>query len=376
MKIFAVRRGMLWSLLLAGMLFLPVVGRAQEVTVESALSRDTILIGDQLDLTLRVLQPADLQVTLPEFVDSVSKGLEVVGRARTDTVRRKDGRLEITRTWRVTSFDTSGVVLVDPLVVSWQKDSLKARLETRPLQLVVRLLPVQTDKGPKDIKQPYKLKITWQEVLLWSLLALALAVLLWLGIRFRKKRKEQEGLPAIRKKPAEPAHVFALRELNTLREARLWQQGRVKEYYTRLTDILRTYLEYRYGIRALEQTTPETLEALHASGFNDNRLRGILENILETGDLVKFAKYIPQPDLNESVLLDAFVFVNETKETWKAEEAGEKQENATGEQEVHVEKEKEKEGEEKAAGEQVTEKGTEAEEGKTEEEGKEGRTDV
>ena len=369
---------MLWSLLLAGMLFLPVVGRAQEVTVESALSRDTILIGDQLDLTLRVVQPADLQVTLPEFVDSVSKGLEVVGRARTDTVRRKDGRLEITRTWRVTSFDTSGVVLVDPLVVSWQKDSLKARLETRPLQLVVRLLPVQTDKGPKDIKQPYKLKITWQEVLLWSLLALALAVLLWLGIRFWKKRKEQEGLPAIRKKPAEPAHVFALRELNTLREARLWQQGRVKEYYTRLTDILRTYLEYRYGIRALEQTTPETLEALKASGFNDNRLRGILENILETGDLVKFAKYIPQPDLNESVLLDAFVFVNETKETWKAEEAGEKQENATGEQEVHVEKEKEKEkeGEEKAAGEQVTEKGTEAEEGKTEEEGKEGRTDV
>ncbi len=365
---------MLRGVLLAGMLLLPVMGRAQEVTVESALSRDTILIGDQLDLTLRVVQPAELQVTLPEFVDTVSKGLEVVGRARTDTLRRKDGRLEITRTWRVTSFDTSGVVLVDPLVVSWQKDSLKARLETRPLQLAVRLLPVQTDKGPKDIKKPYKVPVTWQEIMMWSMGSLALVVLLWLGISFWMKRKEQKGLPAIRKKPAEPAHVFALRELNTLREARLWQQGRVKEYYTRLTDILRTYLEYRYGIRAMEQTTAETLEALNTTGFNDNRLRGILENILETGDLVKFAKYIPQPDLNESVLLDAFVFVNETKETWKAEETGEKQENATGKQQESVEQEKDRE--EKADGEEVRETVTEAEEEKAEEEGKEGRRDV
>jgi hypothetical protein len=247
----------------------------------------------------------------------------------------------------VTSFDTGGVVLVDPLEVSWERDSVKARLQTRPLQLVVRMLPVETDKGPRDIKEPYKVPLTWQEILLWSMIAAAIILALWLGIRYWKKRKEEKSMPEIRRKPAEPAHVFALRELNTLREARLWQQGKVKEYYTRLTDILRTYLEYRYGIRALEQTTPETLTALEKTGFNDNRLKGILGQILETGDLVKFAKYVPQPDVNESVLLDAFVFVNETKESWKkeaeqpAEEEGERtEESVSGGEETAEDQEK------------------------------------
>ena len=321
------------GLFTALLLLWPAAGRAQ-VSVEASLSRDTILIGDQLDLTLRVIQPAGMEVTMPLFADTVSRGLEVVGHPRTDTLRRKDGRLEITRTWRVTSFDTGGVVLVDPLEVSWERDSVKARLQTRPLQLVVRMLPVETDKGPRDIKDPYKVPLTWQEILLWSVIAAAVILALWLGMRYWKKRKEEKGMPEIRRKPAEPAHVFALRELNTLREARLWQQGKVKEYYTRLTDILRTYLEYRYGIRALEQTTPETLTALEKTGFNDNRLKGILGQILETGDLVKFAKFVPQPDVNESVLLDAFVFVNETKESWKKEEEAEQPAQAGAEGEV------------------------------------------
>ncbi len=309
-------------LLLLAVLSFPLMARAQ-VDIRASLSRDTILIGDQLAFTLQVVQPEGLEVQLPLFADSIPSGLEVLDKPRTDTLRRKDGRLVITRTWKVTSFDTSGVVLVDPVEVSWEKDSMQARLETRPLQLVVQLLPVDEQEGPKDIKKPYKIPVTWQEVVMWSGLALVLAALIWLAITYWLKRKAGKGLPEIKRKPAEPAHVFALRELNALKEARLWQQGRVKEYYTRLTDILRNYLEYRYGIRALERTTPETLEALKDTGFNDNRLSGMLENILQTGDLVKFAKFIPQPDVNESLLLDAYVFVNETKESWKKETEGE-----------------------------------------------------
>ncbi len=371
-RIFSGHKTVAGGLMVLALAILSLPVRAQ-VTVESSLSRDTILIGDQLDLTLRVVQPAGLQVSLPRFVDTVSQGLEVIGEPRTDTLKRKDGRWEITRTWRVTSFDTSGVVLIDPMAVSWKNDSLTARLETRPLQLVVRLLPVQTDKGPKDIKKPKKLPVTWQEVVVWTGSGLLVLALLVLGILYWKKRKEGKELPAIRKKPSEPAHVFALRELNTLREARLWQQGRVKEYYTRLTDILRTYLEYRYGLRALEQTTPETLQALTESGFNDNRLRGILENILATGDLVKFAKYVPQPDVNESVLLDAFVFVNETKESWKKEEGSEKAGETSPETEVLPQEEDEGK-EEVTETPPVTEKDEDRQ--KMEDAGKEGREDV
>ncbi len=305
-----------------GILLLSILPLRGQVEVSARLSRDTIWFGDQLEISLRVVQPPSLRVTLPQYFDTIPRGLEVVEKPLTDTIPRKDGRIEVVRTWRVTSFDTTGVVQAGPFEVSWQADSMTARLETKPLWLVVRLPQVDVNGKPKPIKDPLKIPLTWKEVLLWIsgalLLLAAVGLLIW-WIHHRRRRKETVQRPRI----TEPPHVYAMRELETLKEEQLWQQGKVKEYYTRLTDILRTYLEYRYHIKALEQTTPETLRALEESGFSNENLLGLLSRILETADLVKFAKYVPEPDVNGQMWEEAVRFVRETREENQEENKGE-----------------------------------------------------
>jgi len=299
-------------------LILPFHLMAQDVSIRASFSKDTILIGDQLNFTLKVVQPQDIKVRIPAFRDSITSGIEVLKQLRNDTLHRKNNTLEITRQYRVTSFDT-GSIIVNPIEIAYTRNGLKATLETPSLELFVKTLPVDVSKGIRDIKKPYNVPLTFREVFRWILAALILAGAVYLIVLYVRKRKKKVTVTPVRKKPKEQAHVIALRELNELKEARLWQQGRVKLYYTRLTDTLRTYLENRYDIRAMEQITGEILQSLKEIGFNDNKLYGILQNILETADMVKFAKYKPLPDVNESSLLDAYVFVNETKEAWKKE---------------------------------------------------------
>ena len=316
-----------------GLFAYTLAGLAQQIDVETFFSRDTILIGDQLDFTLQVTQPDTLHLQIPAYADSIVSGVDIIKQLRNDTIRDKNHRLQIERRYRVSVFDT-GVVVIPPVEVSYKANGIKATLSSQPVKLVVKTLPVDLHKGLKDIKRPYNMPLTLKEILFWALMAILLAGTVFFLFWYRRKKKQKDRLPKIVLKPTEPPHVFALREMNILKDARLWQQGQVKEYYTRLTDILRKYLEYRYEIKAMEQTSIETMESLTKAGFNDNRLYSMLKEILDTGDLVKFAKYLPQPDKNESMLLNAFVFVNETKKAWKKEsEPEEKNELLKEEQE-------------------------------------------
>ncbi|MCD6200932.1 MAG: hypothetical protein J7K46_03900 [Bacteroidales bacterium] len=327
----SVRQGIIAGISFIMLCFSGVTGRAQQIDVEASFSRDTVLIGDQLDFTLRVVQPDSLKLNIPVFRDSITRGVEIVRTLRMDTVRKKNHLLEIIHRYRVIVFDTGGIVVMDPVVVGYIYHGMKATLASRPVKLVVKPIPIEPSKGPRDIKKPIKIPLIVYAFyfFFWFMVLQLVALGIYFLVAHVRKKSRKERLPEIMRKPAEPPHIFALRELNNLKDARLWQQGRVKEYYTRLTDILRKYLEYRYDIKALEQTSGETLHSLTAAGFNDNRLFGILKEVLETGDLVKFAKFQPQPDVNESVLLNAFVFVNETKESWKKEDQSIREEKKT-----------------------------------------------
>jgi hypothetical protein len=93
----------------------------------------------------------------------------------------------------------------------------------------------------------------------------------------------------------------------------LWQKGETKLYYTLLTEIIRQYLENRFQVYSLELTTSETLEALVKTGFKKNESYNKLKAVLTGADLVKFAKYKPEPAENESVFTNSWDFVTATK---------------------------------------------------------------
>jgi hypothetical protein len=171
---------------------------------------------------------------------------------------------------------------------------------------------VDTAKALRDIKAPLKAPVTFAEILPYIGIGLLIVLIILAGIYYLRMRKQNK--PVVRvKRPPEPAHRIALRELDQLKDEKLWQKNQVKEYYTRLTNIVRKYIEKRFGITALEQTSGEILDSFKKSGSIDNDLYGILEELLQLADLVKFAKSLPMPDENERNLNNAYTFVLRTK---------------------------------------------------------------
>ena len=109
-----------------------------------------------------------------------------------------------------------------------------------------------------------------------------------------------------------PISIEALENLRILKDEKLWQNGFEKEYHIRLSDIIRTYIEKRYGVTALEQTTDEIMRHTRTLESIDEVLRNKLKQILMLSDMVKFAKELPLPNENEMSIDNAFEFVNKT----------------------------------------------------------------
>jgi hypothetical protein len=126
-----------------------------------------------------------------------------------------------------------------------------------------------------------------------------------------RKRKKAAPPPPPPPPPLQP-HELALRQLEELQKQQLWQNGQVKDYHTALTFIVREYLEKRYGILALEQTTDEILAQLRQRDF-DLALSQKLGDVLQTADLVKFAKAQPTAEFHELAMTTARAFILETK---------------------------------------------------------------
>jgi hypothetical protein len=298
----------------AALLLLTVNVMGQDITVRSAFDTSRILIGDQIHYSVVVEQPADIELSLPLFRDTINKHIEILSGPLTDTSSISAERIRITEKYLITSFD-SGFYKVSPVYAEINSPNGLKRFYSDYSVLEVsrvRLTPPDTSAGIFDIAAPYKAPLTLGEVLPWIIILLIISAAVWMAIRFinKYKRRTSETVEPIL---AEPAHVIAFRELETLREEKLWQNGETKKFYTRLTDILRQYLENRFQIYSLELTTSETLEELVKTGFKKNETYNKLRNILNSADLVKFARYKPDPVENDTGFSNAWDFVDATK---------------------------------------------------------------
>ena len=155
------------------------------------------------------------------------------------------------------------------------------------------------------------------------------SVIIWLVIKLINKlkvTKKEKVVTVI----AEPAHIIAFRDLEMLQSEKLWQNGETKKYYIRLTEIIRQYLENRFGVNSLEMTTSETLDAMVRTGFKKDGSYILLRSVLTGADLVKFAKYKPEPAENDSAFSNSWDFVTATKIEEVAGEKADEKENQGG----------------------------------------------
>jgi len=286
----------------------------QEVKVTAAFDTSSIYIGDQVKYIVTVEQPAGVILGLKPLKDTLCKNVDILAGPVTDSTVLNDGRLKLESRYLVTSFD-SGVYVIPPFYaeISDAGGIKRFHSDYSFLEVLrVKIAPQDTSAQIFDIIKPYKAPVTIGEILPWVLLAALLAALIWgVAVLFRKlKRSKKEPGEIIN---PDPAHIIAFRELEILKSEQLWQKGEVKLYYSRLTEIVRQYLENRYKVFSLEMTTSETLEALLKTGFRKDESYSRLKSVLNGADLVKFAKYKPEPSENERNFNETWKFVEDTK---------------------------------------------------------------
>ena len=162
----------------------------------------------------------------------------------------------------------------------------------------------------KDIAPIIKVKYTFWEIFRWILLGLAVAALIVAIIFIVKRVKAHKPIIELHPEPVIPPDERALKALEELRRKEMWQAGKVKEYYTDLTDIVRNYLEEAWNINSTDMTSDETIEAYHDSRAYDEACESKLRQMLRTADMVKFAKGEPLPNEHTQAMSHAVEFVD------------------------------------------------------------------
>lgn len=290
---------------------------AQEIQVAAMLDTAKIRIGEHARIDLYITHKSDrknLKIQWPRISDTLRKEIEVINVSKIDTTipdKSKPGEVQEHQRITITSID-SGFWAIEPFVFIVNNDTARPHY-TQPLLLEVQTVPVDTAEASiRDIKTALEEPFDWREYLpyvYWALAALAAVTIVVLLIYRYGRRTEQV---VEQKKPKVPPHIAALASLEAIRRRKLWQEGKYKEYHTLISDAIRTYLEGRYGITAMELTSEEIFKIMNSQvidGLSKEKLR----QILTLADFVKFAKVTPIEAENELSLSNAFDFVNGTR---------------------------------------------------------------
>jgi len=251
--------------------------------VEATIDTTNIRIGEQFQLKISVAETQN--VIIPKIQ---LKGLEVIDSTRIDTIKNS-----LIRRYILTGFDSGAFYIPQQQIFvknqAFLTDSLLVNVATIAIDTTkVKKFPIKTIK-----KEPY----TFDDFKIYIYLILAILAIIgfWIYWFVIRKRKETEDAPTYRTLPPYEEAILRLTELD---EKLLWQNNKVKEYYSELTEIVRGYIERELKVPALEKTTDEVLEMIKDFKSADSietskETIDRLKDLLREADLVKFAKSKP-----------------------------------------------------------------------------------
>ncbi len=310
------------SILLA--FLISVISAHSQISPELSLDTTFIKTGERTFLDIEVEYRVDdggHTIQWPSISDTLAKGIEVISQSKIDTITDplKNDQFLFSQVQRIeiTSFDT-GFVAIQPLQFIIDGDTISSNA----ILIEVRDPVVDESADIRDIHDIIEVDLSLWERLLpyWPYILGALAILIIILVIIRKLKGKtlSNKIEKAIEVATIPAHIKALSRFATLREEELWQKGKHKQYYTRLSDIMREYLHERYGIQAMEETSTELIRQVQRMPL-DSGIRIRLESVLRLSDLVKFAKEKPMPHENEDSMQVMVNFVQQTAETFSFE---------------------------------------------------------
>ena len=292
---------------------------AQEYSAKAKLDSAHILIGDYLNVRLEVTAPQGNPVFIPQLNEKLMQEAEApfdwIENSNVDTIVGSD-YYTLKQTITITAFDTGNYVF--PAIPIFSMDSQMVA-QTNPLFFEVSTVAVDTTAAIKDIKGIAKIPFTFHEFWLYvkqySLFVLAGLLIIGLIVyaiwRYIKKKRAEKNIPVVKPKPKIKPHITALKELEKLRQKKLCEQGKTKEYYSELIDIVRIYIDGQWEIGAMELVTSEIMDALKNTEIHED-VRKRFHQACTIADLVKFAKYTPLPTDHDLAYKDCKEFVERT----------------------------------------------------------------
>jgi len=285
------------------------------VSVSASVDKARATIGDKITYKITVDFPENIEIFFPETKDKVG-GLTVKDFAVSD-IERDDGRITRELSYVLETYKASSYII--PAFDIKYKEKLKPETEVAKTPEIFIEVVTMLDADASDvrgIKPPVSLDKRYFK--LYIIIAIVFGILLLVAIVlhyvYRRKQRETESIP-------EPlsAHQIAYNDLESLRAMDLISKGQIKEYYYRLSNIVRHYIENRFKLMAPERTTEEFLIEMTVTGKLSGVHKELVGNFLEHCDMVKFAAYGPDSREIEGSFNSAKKLVDETREVIQEE---------------------------------------------------------
>ena len=279
-----------------------------QVKVESRISSMEMLIGEQVKVDVSVTCLPSAQVVFPQSAD-IPQGIEFLGAIENPDEKAADGQVLRSRSYVFTSFDDT-LYYLPPMTVSVDgKDYKTNQLALKVLNVEVDTLHLDQYRPAHDIQQNPFRWADWRLPFWLSVLMLILMAAAWyLYLRLRDNKPVIASLRIVKRLLP---HQKAMKAIEEIKADHIASAENPKEYYTRLTEALRRYIEERYGFSAMEMTSTEIIDRLVQSG--DQTMLDELRQLFQTADLVKFAKYSTLINENDANLVNAIDYINQTK---------------------------------------------------------------
>ena len=271
------------------------------LTVELQVEREQITIADTVQVRFSATLAPGYQLDMPTLTPAEYE-FGIIDFAAAADQLLPDKSILYRRTYRLEPI-VSGNYSIPPLHFTFhqqpapdQAAPVDQPLSPQPYELLTEAIPVEvtslidpdsTDLALADIKDVVPLPRSHRRTWLWVLIIVPVAALALVIILLRRRRRSAQ--PHIFK----PAHEIALDQLRKLENENLLTTGKVKEFYLRMSGILRRYIEHRFDLHAPERTTEEFILEAYASDALGSTHSDTLKKFLEHCDLVKFARYGP-----------------------------------------------------------------------------------
>ena len=291
------------------LLFLTVEILPQNIFVEASVDTTDYLIGDRINYALKITADKNVYPLRPYFRDSLTN-IDILQELDPITLETETEK-SFEYKYILSRFDSADVTLpAIKIEFRIEGDTTLQSSLSNSVSFTVHTLKISQEEDIKDIKSPVRIPLNWWMIVLWIFIGLILiGVLIYLYKKYFKKKPGEKVVQP--KKVKVPAYVVALSKLEKLGSEQLWQKGFIKDYHSKITEIIREYFEKRFNLPALEMTTTESLQMLSKRPDATNVI-DITSRFLSNADLVKFAKYQPLAPVNEEMMKQAREIVNTT----------------------------------------------------------------